>query len=100
MLLALLVVSARAEPELLTSPAVALHYSTEAEKYHQLQIKKEGEWGNVGFAVKGVGNLFTGLYPPGEYRVISPSKEWVMVWAEESEKNELDLSKWAMKLVI
>jgi beta-glucanase (GH16 family) len=93
-LFALLVATANAEPELSTSPAVAVRYATELGKYRQLQIKKGGEWESVGFAVRGTGKLFTGLYPSGEYRVVSPSREWVIVWADEFERDDLDFSKW------
>jgi len=90
----LLVAVAYAEPELSVSPAVAVRYSTEPGKYYQLQVKRDGGWKNVGFATKGTGKSCGGLYAAGEYRVISPSSEWVMVWADEFEGDDLDYSKW------
>ena len=93
-LAALLATAAHAEPELSVSPAVALRYSTEQGKYYQLQVKSDEAWKNVGFAKPGTGEPHEGFYPPGEYRVVSPSDEWVMVWADEFDGDELDYSKW------
>ncbi|MEZ6141110.1 MAG: glycoside hydrolase family 16 protein [Zavarzinella sp.] len=85
---------ANAQPQLTVSPAVALSYPTELGKYYQLQVKKGTDWKNVGFATKGTGSPVGGLYPAGEYRVISPSREWVLVWADEFDGTDLDYSKW------
>ncbi|MBC8872254.1 MAG: glycoside hydrolase family 16 protein [Planctomycetes bacterium] len=93
-LTALLTAVAYAEPELSVSPAIAIRYSTERGKYYQLQVKRDGDWKNVGFAAQGTGRPCAGLYPSGEYRVISPSSEWVMVWADEFDGDDLDFSKW------
>lgn len=94
-LVLLLATVASAEPELSVSPAVSLRFSTEADKYYQLQVKKDDGWQNLGFAMKGTGEPTGGLYPAGEYRVVSPSSEWVKVWADEFNGEELDYSKWA-----
>ncbi len=83
-----------AEPELKVSPAVALSYSTKKGKYYQLQINKGDGWSNVEFAVKGTGAPVEGLYPSADYRVISPSNEWVKVWADEFDGDNLDFTKW------
>lgn len=93
-LVMLLTAVACAETELSVSPAVAVRYSTEPGKYYQLQVKRDGGWQNVDFAVPGTGKSIERLYPAGEYRVISPSNEWVMVWADEFDGDELDYSKW------
>ncbi|MGJ8671798.1 glycoside hydrolase family 16 protein [Rubritalea sp.] len=84
-----------AETKLDTSPALELSYATEKGEFYQLQSKKGADWSNVGHAVKGTGAPFKGLYPSADYRVISPSKEWVLVWADEFNGNALDLTKWA-----
>lgn len=82
------------EGKLSSSPAVELKHSTVNGKYHTLQVKKEGKWEDVGLAKKGTGKPSVGHYPAGEYRVISPVKEWVKVWADEFNGDALDLSKW------
>lgn len=83
-----------AAPELFISPAVAIRYSTETGKYYQLQTMKGDSWTNVGFAAKGTGRSFEGLYPSGDYRVLTPTKEWVMIWADEFDGDDLDFTKW------
>ena len=93
-LAALLTAVAYAEPELTISPAVAVRYSTEPGKYYQVQVKKDGDWKNQGLAVQGTGKPFARLYPSAEYRVVSPANEWMMVWADEFEGNDLDFNKW------
>jgi beta-glucanase (GH16 family) len=85
---------ASAESGLTVSPAVAVHYPTEAGTYYQLQARIEGEWKDVGFAVRGTGESVDGLYPSGEYRVVARSKDWVMVWADEFDGDGLDFTKW------
>jgi beta-glucanase (GH16 family) len=85
---------ALADPEVSESPAVAVRYSTEPNKYYQLQVNNDGTWKNLGFAAKGTGEPCEELYPPGQYRVICPSKEWVMVWADEFDGDGLDYTKW------
>ena len=94
MLFAMLIAVADAEPTLSIAPAVAVRYKTAPGKHYQLQVKKGDEWKNVGLAVQGTGKPFAGLYPAGEYRVISPSKKWAIVWADEFAGDELDFSKW------
>jgi beta-glucanase (GH16 family) len=76
------------------SPAVALSYQTEPGRFHQLQRRTGERWANVGFAVKGTGRPATGHYPAGKYRVVSPSNEWVMVWADEFNGEDLDYTRW------
>lgn len=89
-----LVPFANADPEVSVSPAVKVSHPTEAGKFHQLQVKKADEWTNFGYASKGTGKAFEGLYPAGEYRVITPSGKWVMVWADEFDGKDLDFTKW------
>ncbi len=86
---------ADAETKVSVSPAVAVRYSTEPGKYYQLQVKRDDGWKDLGFATEGTGKTIEGLYPAGEYRVICPSSEWVMVWADEFEGDDLDYGKWA-----
>ena len=82
------------EQELSVSPAVTVRYATEPGRCYQLQVKSEGDWQNVGFATRGTGSPVTGLYPSGEYRVISPSNQWVMVWADEFDGDDLNYNYW------
>jgi beta-glucanase (GH16 family) len=93
-LAALLTTVAYAESDLSISPAVAIRYSTQPDKYYQLQVKSEGVWKSVGLAVRGTGQPIEGFYPAGEYRVVSPSQKWVLVWADEFEGDELNFSQW------
>lgn len=81
-------------PELEIKPAVSIRYATEPGSYYQLEVRKGEEWKKVGMAVKGTGEVVQGFYPAGDYRVISPSDQWVMVWADEFEGTDLDTSKW------
>lgn len=83
-----------AEPALAISPAVEITFPTEPDTYYQLQVDRGGTWENVGFAERGTGTPITGFYPAAEYRVTTPSREWVMVWADEFEGTELDYGKW------
>lgn len=92
---ALAVTIGSAEPELQISPAVELSYSTEAGTYYQLQKKDGGDWTDVGLATRGTGTKVEALYPSAEYRVTTPSKQWVMVWADEFDGDDLDFTKWA-----
>lgn len=76
------------------APAVALRYETKPGICYQLQIKQDGGWKNQGFAVLGTGKPVAGLYPAGEYRVVTPAKQWALVWADEFEGTELNLGNW------
>lgn len=86
--------AADTEAPLSESPAVALRYPTKPGICYQLQVKKDGQWQNEGWAVVGTGEPVVGFYPPGEYRVVLPSKQWALVWADEFDGRELDVTKW------
>ncbi len=77
------------------SPAVEIRFETKPGSYYQVQVKKENDWQKVGYAQKGTGKPVSKFYPNGEYRVISPSEEWTLVWADEFNKKDLDFTKWA-----
>jgi beta-glucanase (GH16 family) len=83
-----------ADPELSVKPAVELTYQTEPGRFYQLQSRQGGDWQDVGYAVKGTGAAVAGRYPAGEYRVTSPSKQWVHVWGDEFDSSDLDYTKW------
>jgi len=83
-----------AEPELSIVPAVEVSFPTKQDSYYQLQVRRGGIWENVGFAELGTGNPVTGFYPSADYRVVLPSREWVLVWADEFDGSELDYDKW------
>ena len=85
---------AYAEPELSVTPAVKVSHATEAGKYYQLQTKQPDGWKNIGLGFLGTGRPYTAFFPSGEYRVISPSKKWVKVWADEFDGKDLDFTKW------
>ncbi|MDF1852224.1 MAG: glycoside hydrolase family 16 protein [Verrucomicrobiales bacterium] len=77
------------------SGAVKLEFATESAKFYQVQARSGNDWQNVGYAVKGTGESLTELLPAGEYRVVIPSQQWVQVWADEFNGEDLDYSKWA-----
>ena len=83
-----------AESELTVKPAVELTYQTESGRFYQLQSRQGGDWQDVGYAVKGTGAAVVGRYPAGEYRVTTPSKQWVQVWGDEFDGSDLNYSKW------
>lgn len=83
------------EVPLSITSGVSLHFDTKEGTYYQLQRRKDGEWADKGFAVKGTGKPVAGCYPAGDYRLIAPTNEWVLIWSDEFEGNELDYSKWA-----
>ena len=83
-----------AEPELTVKPVVELTYQTERGRFYQLQSKLDGKWQDVGYAVPGTGLAISGHYPAGEYRVTTPSNQWVQVWSDEFDGSDLDYSKW------
>lgn len=87
-------VASSAEPELSVAPAVEISFPTKPATYYQLQVRRGGTWENVGFAELGTGAAISGFYPSAEYRVVTPSHEWVMVWADEFEGTDLDYGKW------
>lgn len=93
-LLATLTPTTAAEPELSVSEAVAVSYATVPGRFYQLQVKDGDQWTNAGLAVPGTGKWVKGFFPAGEYRVVAPSEEWVMVWADEFDGNDLDYTKW------
>lgn len=75
--------------------AVKVSYRADSCKYYQLQ-KRIGvdTWENVGFARKGKGEVVREYHPKGEYRVLTPSDQWALVWADEFEGASLDYTKW------
>lgn len=74
--------------------ATSVAFATAPGKYYQLQVQRSGQWTNAGFAIQGTGESVEGLYPAGEYRVITPTNQWVLVWSDEFEGKNLDYSKW------
>ena len=92
--LLLLPLLAHAEPLLTYRPAVELSFHTEPGAFHQLQIRRDGRWTNVGHAIRGTGGTFTARYPAGEYRVHNPTSQWVKVWSDEFDGTSLDPARW------
>ncbi len=86
---------ASAAPEIKVSPAAEVSYPTEAGTLYQLQSKSGATWKDVGLAQRGTGQSVTQHHPAGEYRVITPTKTWAMVWADEFDGRDLDFAKWA-----
>lgn len=86
--------AASATIPVVSKTAVQLTHSTVAGKLFQLQEKKPSGWENVGTAVCGDGQPRTHFLPAGQYRVITPEKKWVLVWADEFSGDSLDYTKW------
>ena len=82
------------EQPLSVTPAVELKSPTKLGKLYQLQLKKDDKWTDVGHAIKGTGKPFVAYYSSGEYRLITPSKKWLKVWADEFDGDDLDFTKW------
>nr|NIP97547.1 hypothetical protein [Akkermansiaceae bacterium] len=83
------------DPLLKSTAALQLTYPTKPGKYYQLQVQQEGNWKDVGNAVKGTGRAVTSFQPAGSYRVITPTRQWVKVWSDEFDGDDLDYRKWA-----
>ena len=81
-------------PEVSIAPAVEIQFPTQTGGFYQLQLKVDGVWKNEGLAITGTGNLYSRMGKAGEYRVVSPSEEWVLVWADEFAEDDLDYTKW------
>jgi hypothetical protein len=77
-----------------TGPAVQVRYATMPGEFYQLQKRGNAGWDNVGFAVVGSGELVKEYHPVGEYRIVQPKNEWVLVWADEFSGTDLDYGKW------
>ena len=93
-----------AEPTLRVSPALSLSFSTEKGSLHQLQVKKTDPkghfvWRNVGSAIVGTGFRWSTLQPEGEYRLQTPSEEWVLVWSDEFGGDRIDFTKWVDQII-
>lgn len=90
-----------AQPETSISTAVDFSYTTEAGKFYQLQRStslEDNDWEDVGVVVKGTGKPVQQLFPlDGDrafYRVVELSGQWALVWQDEFEGDQLDLTKW------
>lgn len=81
-------------PEVSSTSAIEIRYETELGEFYQLQVKRGDQWENQGLALRGTGKSHRAFYPTGEYRVITPSQQWVMVWADEFQGESLDYQKW------
>ncbi|NNE92642.1 MAG: glycoside hydrolase family 16 protein [Verrucomicrobiales bacterium] len=83
-----------AEPEFHTGPAVQLTFPTETGKLYQPEVQVGDEWKNDGPSIPGTGETMRLLRPAGKYRITNPSKEWVLVWADEFDGDKIDFTKW------
>lgn len=88
------ITSVTAAPEVSVNPAVEIVFPTVLGKIYQIQVMDNGGWKDVGVAVVGSGKQHSSLHKAGEYRVVSASKEWKLVWADEFDGNDLDYTKW------
>jgi len=86
---------AAAQTPITVEEAVTVSYVADSCNYYQLQKRIDGgEWENVGFAKKGNGKVVREFHPNGDYRVVVPSKTWMLVWADEFDGEALDYTKW------
>jgi len=83
-----------AETKFSQTTSVRIEFATKLGKYYQIQVKQGSEWKNEGMAVLGTGEPVVRLFEDGVYRVIEPSKKWVMVWADEFTGKAIDYTKW------
>ena len=83
-----------ADETLRVEPAVALTFATEPGKFYQIQVQSGEDWKAVGPTVVGDGAEHTRFHPAGQYRIVQPSREWALVWADEFAGADLDMSKW------
>ena len=77
------------------NPAAEITFDTAVDKFYQLQIKRKSEWYDIGLGIQGTGKPVHQLHPNGEYRVITPRKKWLKVWADEFDGAHLDHTKWS-----
>lgn len=84
-----------ADPEIRRAPAEELTIPTQIGRYLQLQVERDGEWVNDGVARQGDGKPFSILKPAGRYRAVNPSDQWVLVWTDEFNGEDIDFTKWA-----
>lgn len=83
-----------AEPEISVLPAVEIRFPTEPGEFYRIQVRRDSGWVDAGVAITGTGTPYSGLHEAGEYRVVSPEEEWVLVWADEFDGDGLDYTKW------
>ncbi|MFH5806518.1 family 16 glycosylhydrolase [Alienimonas sp. DA493] len=76
-----------------TAPAVQVSFPTEDGRLYQIQRRDGDGWENVDTALRGTGEPVTRLLPAGEYRVVRPDG-WALVWRDEFDGDQLDLTKW------
>ena len=83
-----------ADPVLRSSPALKLTFETRQGALHQLQVRRDQEWKDIGPAIRGTGKSWSTFQPEGEYRLHSPTEKWALVWADEFDGNQINFHKW------
>ena len=91
-----------AQPEIEVRSAAELGFPTEAGAFYQLETAKAGtdSWEPVGPPIEGTGEkvfrLIDGkLATSGNtFRLTPLSNQWVLVWDDEFDGDQLDMSKW------
>ena len=81
-----------ADPALRSSPALKLTFDTRQGALHQLQVRRDQEWKDIGAAIQGTGKSWSTFQPVGEYRLHSPTEEWALVWADEFDGSQINFS--------
>ena len=83
-------------------PAVLIEFATKTGKYYQLEKKVAGsdKWQPAGTPIEGTGQPYKKFFTVNigdktRFRQRQLAKQWVMVWNDDFNGNQLDTSKWA-----
>lgn len=91
-------------PEVTVSPAAEIRFQTEVGRFYQVQSRNPESaseaWRDLGDPVKGDGKEYLNLVPfveesEPEFRIKPLTSQWVRVWSDEFDGDELDGSKWS-----
>ncbi len=83
-----------ADPVLRSSPALKLTFDTKQGALHQLQVKGDKGWKDIGPAIRGTGKPWSTFQPEGEYRLHSPTEETAPVWSDDFHGIQINFTKW------
>lgn len=87
-----------APPELKNKPAHDLHFDTEIGHFYQIEAQVDGHWKKFGAPIVGDGKphqTYASAQDGKNFRVNELKNQWVSVWADEFEGENIDMSKWS-----
>ncbi|NNJ25256.1 glycoside hydrolase family 16 protein [Alienimonas chondri] len=88
-------------PTLDTFSAAGVAFPTEPGRLYQLQrridVKGGDEYEDVDVAIRGTGERVVRFLPAGDYRLVRPTG-WALVWRDEFNGEQLDLTKWGKEV--